>query len=37
MDHASYHNEIDDGTDDNEVIDVQTGMTNQQKLYAIID
>ena len=23
MDHASYHNEIDDGTDDNEVVDVQ--------------
>lgn len=23
MDHATYHNEIDDGTDDNEVVDVQ--------------
>ena len=24
MDHATWHNEIDDGTDDNEVVDVQT-------------
>ena len=23
MDYASYHNEIDDGSDDNEVVDVQ--------------
>ena len=23
MDYASYHNEIDDGTDDNEVVDLQ--------------
>ena len=23
MDYASYHNEIDDGTDDNEVVDIQ--------------
>jgi hypothetical protein len=24
MSHATWHNEIDDGTDDNEVIDLQT-------------
>ena len=29
MDRASYHNEIDDGTDDNEVVDVQLNWTSK--------
>ena len=27
---AAYHNEIDDGTDDNEVIDMQTKIDNMR-------